>query len=187
MLGQARSRQSASPLFQRGGAAPFPRPPKPPSLQAPAAPSASTAKGTQPPEPTSHGRRTLVPYTPPPGNVETRASALLDWLTRRLGIHACFVSDENGLALVQRDATLEHLAMAAALVRVVDEVDRLTSHRDGSVCLALDEDNLLTCVIRPTDFGRLALGLIGPDKPSEAQLKVVGTALEHTFLKEETR
>lgn len=184
MLGQARGSRAASSLLEPSPAAPLPRPPRPPSLNAPAVPNPG---GTKHPTAENNGRRTLVPYTPPPGSVDKRASALLDWLTRRLGIHACFVADENGLALVQRDATLEHLAVAAALMRAVDEVDRMVSRRDGSVCLALDEDNLLTCVVGPTDFGRLVLGLIGHEKPSEQQLKVVATALHHTFLKEETR
>ncbi len=183
MLGQARGRQTASPLFPPAPAAPLPRPARTPSLEAPAAAAPAEAG----PEPSVNERRTLVPYMPPQGTVETRASALIDWLTRRLGIDACFVADDNGLALVQRDATLEHLALAAALVRAVDEVERMLNEREGSICLALSETQLLTCVIEPTDFGRLALGLVGAEKPSEAQLKVVATALRHTFVKEDSK
>lgn len=162
-----------------GAARPGPSAPsaRPGSSNPPARPGPSDPSAPSPTKAAGPSLKLPLPI----GTVEERAEALLDWLALELAPDVSFVSDGEGLALLARGASLEDLAVCAALMGALDQVESLVPIDHGSVAIRLGGERVLSCVVEQTDVGRLAVGLVLGDKPAEDRLDAVSRALRAIF------
>lgn len=128
---------------------------------------------------------TLAPFRRPKGTMDDGATALLDWLTSELRPDECFICDKEGLALVNRRARLEYLAVVAALVRALEDVEAITGEDRGALSIRLAPGQVMSCVIEPTELGKIAMGWVRSEKTAEARFDAVASALRAAFSFEE--
>lgn len=152
-------------------------PERPPGSSRPAASAAA-------PNPSAK-KAPLREFQRPNGTMDDGATALLDWLSGELAPEECFICDKEGLALVNRKARLEYLAISAALIRALEDVEAITGEDRGALAVQLAPGQVLNCVVEPTELGKLAVGWVGPEKTAELRFEAVGRALRTTFSIEE--
>ena len=117
--------------------------------------------------------------------MEEGATALLDWLAVEVNAVECFICDSEGLALVNRNAQLEHLAICAVLIRSLEEVEAITGEAGGALSVRLRSGQVLSCVVESTELGKLAIGWLRPETAAEQPFDDVAAALRKTFSRKE--
>ena len=102
-------------------------------------------------------------FEPPPGNIDVRVEAFLDWLGTLAKLDGAFITDSNGLAIASRGAARTDVAISAELIETLREVRRGVGSDEGRMAIALGPSRILHIATIETPWGSFAAGLIGPE------------------------
>ena len=155
----------------------------PPSTAAPsAAPPTAASPSVHVPRPSAPAP-TLTPFVAPEGSIDERAAALLEWMGEQLPGDTAFVTDEHGLAVVERNANVELLATSAALMRTVRELHDILPTIQDHITLSLSPTHTLSFALAESDWGHFGAGVVSSGRLAEDAMTALTTAVRDTFEK----
>jgi len=120
------------------------------------------------------------------GSVEERLGALLRWLREVVSLRQAFVSDAEGLALVEENSSAALIAAASVVGESWREVHGglgLPDAESFSVDLATGER--LRVLAMETDWGRLTLGFVTQEPVPGETLSLIGDAFRRCLKMDE--
>jgi len=124
----------------------------------------------------------------PQGSIEQRLALLVDWLMGSTASYSAFVADSEGLALANRNAPDNYIAVTALIGRAQHLLDEFVpAPVDGSTSMELDDGNTLHIVWASTDAGRLAAGMVLPQPLVRTVCVAVRNMVRAAVANEETR
>ncbi|GAB5549765.1 MAG: hypothetical protein RLP09_46850 [Sandaracinaceae bacterium] len=122
-------------------------------------------------------------FVAPEGSIDERAAALLSWMSQALPGESAFVTDEHGLAVVERNANVELLATSAALMRTVRELHEIFPALEDHITLSLDPNRTLSFALAESDWGHFGAGVVSSGRLAEPALAALTAAVRETFEK----
>lgn len=120
----------------------------------------------------------LLPFEVPIGEMEERLQAFFEWLIRAVPCTSAFIADENGLPLVHRSATQEHIAFSSSVLSLLESLEGVP-RRWMSVGISPRE--ILHLAEVGTLWGRFAVGIVATESLRRDVLAVVQQGLERAF------
>src|SRR5262249_61646557 len=134
-----------------------------------------------------------VDNTPPhdisaKGSIEQRLAVLVDWLMGSTASYSAFVADSEGLALANRNAPDNYIAVTALIGRAQHLLDEyVPAPVDGATSMELEDGNTLQIVWASTDAGRLAAGMVLPQPLARTICVAVRNMVRAAVANEEVR
>jgi hypothetical protein len=134
-----------------------------------------------------------VDSTPPHGisskaTIEQRLAVLVDWLMGSTASYSAFVADSEGLALANRNAPDNYIAVTALIGRAQHLLDEFVpAPVDGATSMELEDGNTLQIVWASTDAGRLAAGMVLPQPLARTICVAVRNMVRAAVANEEAR
>ena len=115
-----------------------------------AAPIASLAAVPSPPAPEAVTTSTLAAFEPRGGSLSERLEEFMDWLSRATGCRIAFITDRDGLPLVDRGADADVMAIASSFVQLVEPLGWMeTGWRYGLCLCTTAPSSLICCGVHP--------------------------------------
>lgn len=178
-----RRMQTPAERAPKASAPPAPPPPAAPSAALPsAAVPAAASPSVRVPRPSAPAP-TLTPFVAPVGSIDERAAALLEWMGEQLPGDVAFVTDEHGLAVVERNANVELLATSAALMRTVRELHDILPTIQDHITLSLSPTHTLSFALAESDWGHFGAGVVSSGRLAEDAMTALTAAVRDTFEK----
>lgn len=177
-----RRMQTPAERAPKASAPPAPPPPAAPSAAPSAAVPAAASPSVRVPRP-SGPAPTLTPFVAPAGSIDERAAALLEWMGEQLPGDVAFVTDEHGLAVVERNANVELLATSAALMRTVRELHDILPTIQDHITLSLSPTHTLSFALAESDWGHFGAGVVSSGRLAEDAMTALTAAVRDTFEK----
>lgn len=142
--------------------------------QAPAPQQAPARAPASPPE--------VSPFTPSPGaDLATRLEEFIEWVVGSTHLDAAFITDANGLLVVERGIGQVEPALTASIDLLLNHVsDVLQSEVDGYVALQHDGLHFVT-LWTPTVYGRFYGVLLSRAAPHPESLLLAGQGFRTLF------
>lgn len=113
-----------------------------------------SAPSLRPPQPEQ-------PFRPPQGILETRLKAFFSWAIEVTGTRTLFLTDDEGLVLMESGASSEMIAVTSSVANLLDRIrTALGSEPLGVVAIDLDPRRILHVVRVDSGLGVHTLGLV---------------------------
>lgn len=120
-------------------------------------------------------------FVAPEGPIELRADALLEWIEQEIDCDAAFVADEHGLAVVERNAETEFLAVSVALMSSLREVQLILPDVTPHMKLTLAPDQLVSFLLVDSQWGQFGVGVVSHQAPPTNVMNALANAVRSTF------
>jgi hypothetical protein len=190
--GPARRAAAPAPAPARSESAAWDRPARAPAAAVPAEPARPAAASQAPAAaPAAFGAPSGVPaprpqalaaFQPDPhADLAVRLEAFLDWVVSATRSQGVFITDANGLVVVERRANQVEACMTASVDLMLNHVaDVVQSDLDGYVAFHRNGLHLVT-LWTPSEYGRFFGVLIGETAPPQESIALVGHGLRTLF------
>jgi hypothetical protein len=149
---------------------------------APAASPAASEMTFQAPAAAPAPRPALVAFQPDPkADLAVRLEAFLDWVVSTTRSQGAFITDANGLVVVERRANQVEACMTASVDLMLNHVaDVVQSDLDGYVTLHRNGLHLVT-LWTPSEYGRFFGVLIGETAPPQESIALADQGFRTLF------
>lgn len=128
----------------------------------------------------------LVPFVAPEGTLQSRLEAYLEWAVGVARCRQIFVSDEEGLVLLEQESDGELIAVSSSFMTVLDRIRScLGSETPGVMALDIDSEQVLHLMQVKSNLGRFNLGCVVSEPLPRAVVESLKGGLEAIFASEE--
>ncbi len=115
------------------------------------------------------------------GTIDERVEALVEWLAKSRALEGSFITDAHGLAIVNRGADSDHVAICATLMDTLGDVRRLLTSDAHRMAISIGDARVLHLVTVETNLGVFGVGMVSRDYLSDEFLARAERALAMTL------